>query len=342
MQKSAHLVGSVPLASAEDVFRAAAGTLSDALKRLPDGETGPRAMWVGWQVPLFAAQDTFEQFVVSGLPQFRVRAGADVGQVHFGELGYAKAATTSYQIFAMLKTAGLIKQDVRFQVSLPTPRATMGGLLPDEADQQVLEPLYREALIRELHEIADRIPHAELAIQWDVALEFAAMEGVALLSGNAPPRAGRTPVSEVATSLSALADVVPPNVELGFHFCYGDVAHRHFIQPKDTGLMVELATAFLPEVDRRVQWLHLPVPVDRDDAEYFRPLGSLPRAHFDELYLGLLHISDGVQGALRRIDAARALAGDFGVATECGFGRRRPETVPALLALHREVIDMAA
>jgi hypothetical protein len=28
---------------------------------------------------------------------------------------------------------------------------------------------------------------------------------------------------------------------------------------------------------------------------------------------------------------------DFGIATECGFGRRPPETVPGLIDLHREV-----
>jgi hypothetical protein len=34
-----HLVGSVPLASAEDVFRTLGGALGDRLRRLPDGET---------------------------------------------------------------------------------------------------------------------------------------------------------------------------------------------------------------------------------------------------------------------------------------------------------------
>jgi hypothetical protein len=28
---------------------------------------------------------------------------------------------------------------------------------------------------------------------------------------------------------------------------------------------------------------------------------------------------------------------DFGIATECGFGRRDPATIPALLRLHAEV-----
>jgi hypothetical protein len=49
----AHLVGSVPLASAETVFETVAEQLGDRLRRLPDGETGPRSDWIVWQLPVF-------------------------------------------------------------------------------------------------------------------------------------------------------------------------------------------------------------------------------------------------------------------------------------------------
>ena len=42
----AHLVGSVPLASSEDVFRLAARLLGSHLKRIPDGESGERKLRV--------------------------------------------------------------------------------------------------------------------------------------------------------------------------------------------------------------------------------------------------------------------------------------------------------
>ena len=41
-----HLVGSVPLDSAEEVFRRASAALGDRLRRIPDGETGPRSDWI--------------------------------------------------------------------------------------------------------------------------------------------------------------------------------------------------------------------------------------------------------------------------------------------------------
>jgi hypothetical protein len=42
------LVGSVALQSAEDVFRTVSATLGDRVRRIPDGETGPRSLWVFW------------------------------------------------------------------------------------------------------------------------------------------------------------------------------------------------------------------------------------------------------------------------------------------------------
>jgi len=50
-----------------------------------------------------------------------------------------------------------------------------------------------------------------------------------------------------------------------------------------------------------------------------------------------VHDSDGAAGTQRRIAAAEKHASDFGIATECGFGRRPPETIPNLLRIHAEV-----
>jgi hypothetical protein len=45
----AHLIGSVPLANAETVFRAVAAVLGPYLRRMPDGETGERRRWIYFQ-----------------------------------------------------------------------------------------------------------------------------------------------------------------------------------------------------------------------------------------------------------------------------------------------------
>jgi len=44
---------------------------------------------------------------------------------------------------------------------------------------------------------------------------------------------------------------------------------------------------------------------------------------------------DGVEGARRRIEIARKYLRDFGVATQCGWGRRPPsDKLEGLLDLH--------
>src|SRR6185437_15922178 len=121
------------------------------------------------------------------------------------------------------------------------------------------------------------------------------------------------------------------------HFCYGDPGHKHIIEPKDTGLMVDFANQLRDAIKRPITWIHMPVPRDRSDDAYFTPLKGLRLGPETELYLGLIHLTDGVEGAKRRIAAAKRAAADFGIATECGFGRRPPETIPLLMELHRDV-----
>src|SRR2546428_2535669 len=55
-----HLVGSVPLANAEDVFRTVAAQIGDRVRRIPDGETGPRCDWIVWQLPVFTSHTDLE------------------------------------------------------------------------------------------------------------------------------------------------------------------------------------------------------------------------------------------------------------------------------------------
>jgi hypothetical protein len=319
-----HLVGSVPLESAEAVFRTAVGTLGERLRRIPDGETGDRSTWIRWQSPVFAAHPQFEQ---EGR-RFRLSSPAP----EFDNLGYADAALASYETFAALKAAGVLPAGIRFQVSLPTAVAVTCSFVV-EADQGEVEPRYAAALGREVDRIAAAVPATELAIQWDIAVEMALLEGV---------RSAAVDTSEDALvrRIVRLVGAVPADVPTGFHLCYGDFDHQHFVQPADTGLLVRVANRLVALLDRPPAWVHMPVPRDRDDHAYFRPLAELTLPAETEFYLGLVHASDGIEGAGRRIAAARDVRPDFGVGTECGFGRRDPATIPGLFDLHRAVADM--
>jgi hypothetical protein len=92
-------------------------------------------------------------------------------------------------------------------------------------------------------------------------------------------------------------------------------------------------------VERRIDWVHLPVPRDRDDDAYFKPLTELAMQPATELYLGLLHHTDGIDGTRRRMAVANKFCPEYGIATECGFGRRDPSTMLELLRIHAEIAD---
>ena len=327
-----HLVGSVPLASASEVFTTTCSHLGALISRVPDGETGERTNWIGWQLPKLAGahglalqEDPDREYGTAG--QIYMTAAAD--EVALDNLGYKDAALASYSEFKTLKSEGQIPQDVRFQVCLPTPLAPVHLYVCPE-DQAAFEPIYENALLAELGDVMAEIPHEELAVQWDTAVEFGVLEGVF-------PTYIEDAHAGIVERLVRLGSAVPESVELGFHLCYGDAGHQHFIEPKDASKLVAVANDLTAAINRKVQWIHMPVPRDRPDAAYFEPLSELRLDPETELYLGLLHMTDGADGARERLNGAKQVLDGFGVATECGFGRRPAATIPALLDLHREI-----
>ena len=195
---------------------------------------------------------------------------------------------------------------------------------------QAIWPSYEARMNDELDEISAAIPAGQLAIQWDIAAE------ICFILEN-PEMAKIIPMKPLVASIAQASEHVPPDAELGLHLCYGDPGHKHVIEPKDTRLMVDLTNALVAEIKHPVAWVHMPVPRDREDVAYFEPLKGLKLEPGTELFLGLVHQTDGLAGALRRLAAAKQIVTDFGIATECGFGRRSPDTVPVLIDLHREI-----
>jgi len=332
LPRGVHLNGSIPLANAEEVFRVTSSILGERLHRIPDGETGVRTNWIGWQREVFARNPSFETIppdpnAYAPFPRFKMRRGAS--DVVFNSLGYADAALASYMVFTDLKRSGMIPDKYRFQVSLPTPLAPVTAFIADEERTEV-QQAYEKAMFAELDRIASGIPHRELAIQWDVAVEFGLLEGVAF-TNYAHVKAG------IIEQLVRLGNQVPGDIELGYHLCYGDAGHKHFVEPEDTTKLVDIANSIAAGLKRSLNWISMPVPRNRSDNAYFAPLKNLQLHPETELYLGLVHYTDGVEGTRRRIEAAQRVVKDFGVATECGFGRRSPETIPDLLHIHSEV-----
>jgi hypothetical protein len=314
--RSVHFVGSVGLDTPSDVYAAIGRHCGPYLKRIPDGEPGGRRLWISWQIPVLRANPSLAQVGEGQIP-LKLAEGVSPDHIHFGELGYAREARPSYEDFVAARRAGHIPSNVRFQVSLPTPWAVVMPFCRQPDAQHVL-PAYEQAMLREVQRICDAIPHLDLAIQWDVCVEMLAWDG---RWPNAPTFPGMARV--FGANFVRLGAAVPSDVELGFHLCYGDLDGKHFIEPIDATKMVEMAHLIKDSVERRITWMHMPVPIGRTDDAFYAPLKRLALAAETELYLGLVHARDGLEGTAARIATAKRHVAGFGIASECGISRGR-------------------
>jgi len=325
-------VGSSPLASCSEFFSTVAKALPTSLQRIPDGETGPRSNFIAWQhstIPIEIMQPRWggQPSATSNAKKYKLQ--------DIKPLGYDDQAIASYQIFATLRAGGTIPPYVRFQVSLPTPLNVVRGFVENDAVCAQIEPLYEERMLQCLRHIQDRIPASDLSIQWDLPTEIAVLEHERGKTDDkywkpyfAPVKAG------VLTRLTRLASAVDPGVQMGYHICYGDFNHVHFVYPPDMGLMVDLANAIATDIEpiHHVEYIHLPVPKDRADDAYYRPLESLHLSS-TKLFLGLIHVHDR-EGTEKRLGAAHAVYPNIaGVATECGMGRTPLEDISSILEI---------
>ncbi len=341
MCRTVYLVGSVPFESTEAVFTRVCEAVGPSLKWLPDGETGERLDWITWLEPIFAASSALEpsgkMFRVhpgaSPHTRYTLRPGRSVADVTFDNLFYADNAIRSYETFSRLKQAGKIPAHVKFQVDLVPAHSVLWLYIEDDLQAQ-LDPVYNEAVKREIDKIAAAIPASQLAIQFDVASAvFARLERAQASSYGASKEETQKRFADI---LVALASHVPADIDLLFHFCYGDAGHKHVVEPTDMSDMVVMANGLCERISRPIQLIHMPVPRDRSDPAYFAPLRSLRMKPETQLCLGLVHHTDGIAGTAKRLMTAGEFVSDFAIGTECGFGRRRIETIPELLQIHRE------
>ena len=352
MSRDILLVGAVGLENAESVFRTLSSEFGTRIRRYTDGETGyARSVWIQCQVPFFFGNPALEQIepgpdrpgeyrparvpskglyshTAEGryMGRSRLRPGVSADQLRFDNLGYADWAIESYSTFKRLKAAGDIPPPTRFQVCIPSIRVILSSrVLPEHMAD--IAPAYTRGMRAEIERLTAAIPHDELSVQWDCT------EPVAYESADASLRA------EINAALAEYATYVPDDVELGYHLCYGDFEHKHGLQPPSLAVCVAISNSFAADVRRPIAWMHMPVPIDRADDAYFEPLRDLKLHPETRLYLGLVHHTDGLEGTKKRMETANKYVKDYGIATECGWGRRPPETLPELRRVHVAAAD---
>jgi len=340
------LVGSVPGDDARDVLSLCARELGALAGFVSDGETGLRQEFIqGMALATYYGHPDLEvvQRPARGwrpqgygdLWKFRIKPGVE--RLRFDRLIYASDAIRSYDEFTRLKAEGAIPTDYRFLIALPLVDTAVGGFVTSAEDYARFAAAFEEAMARELALIVESIPAEDLVIQWDCPSETLTR---ATLGAKPERRAAwlyeGDPVERFQSVLARLSDPLPGAALLGLHLCYGNLGQRHVIEPTDLGVVTAMTNEAARRLARPLDYVHVPIPVERDDDAYFAPLRDLSFPG-GRMYLGLIHDTDSLDANLARARAARRSLAEFGVSTECGFGRRPASTIPALLGLHRQL-----
>jgi hypothetical protein len=229
-----------------------------------------------------------------------------------------------YFIFRTLKEKGILPPHLRFQVSLPMVNSTVAlRTFPTPGDLDKVRPGYTDALRAEIEMIAAKIPHRDLAIQWDLARE------ITEVNGGIPNVPVEGSIERNIAQVRALSPHIPEGVELGYHFCFGTIGGWPRFSPKDLGQTMKFAKAVIDASGRRVDWIHIPLLDTFDDA-FVAPLADL-RTYGGRVYLGAIH---NMERFSERVAKARKYLPDFGVGAYCGLGRMPADEVPKALEEH--------
>jgi hypothetical protein len=149
------LVGSLPADSADSALCSAAGFFADLVFALPDGETGPRAAWVGYERERLVRPNpgvvvVKETESPTGIPRhayetpvFGIRPG--VTELRWDSWPRIDDAIAGYRVFSARRDEGVIPAHLRFQVGLPFPSSALNGFKADfAADYPVAERAFED------------------------------------------------------------------------------------------------------------------------------------------------------------------------------------------------------
>jgi hypothetical protein len=337
------LVGSLPVSSTEEAFRAGAELFGDLVFALPDGETGPRVAWVGYERERLARPNPDVEVVQetespTGIPRhayetpvFAVRDG--VQELHWDSWPRIDDAIESYGVFRALRDEGVIPGHLRFQIGLPFPSSALNGFKADFArDYPIAERAFEDLVGRELRRLLAEVPAEDLAIQWDMAYETQDIEGVLAWTPDGAWERFAGPVTR-------LTPQIPEEVLVGYHLCYGTFPEWPMYEPQDMSVVVRMANFALAESGRRVDWLHLAGSryLRSEDERFYAPLADL-NASDTRVFLGIVLPIDGIPGVRRRHATASKFIDDFGVAMYCGFGRQPGRDGHETMRDHRESV----
>jgi len=368
MARDVYFTGSIPLSPAAEVFQVVGEHVGAFAPRIPDGEQG------GWiQVarrtlannPSLAEGHRIKRSGDDdvGVPTYHLKPGFTAKDLTLGPYGYGKNALDSYEQFKRIQIAHGLPAGTRFQFTMPGPGTSTYNIgIPAEQ----LLPISAAALWREIEEVLPLIPAEDLCCQLDIGMEAEHEEY------RRKPEVFDTPnhqffdwtTEQIADSIAFVVNRIPPDVEVGFHIC--SIWHHFQGGGQDNNVLVDTANALAKRLTRPLGYVHLPV-IPKHEEEDYAVFSNLRLPTDTKLYLGVINLADGVAGAKRRLEMAERHVNVDGVAFFCGLGgaaqarsttpfappvysteqpknpqlkRATPDTIGAVLDLHREIAEL--
>ena len=346
------LVGSmvVPSDTVDEAMGLAADLIGGQLCAIPDGEVGPRLMWApgaGGRAfenhPDFVVDEAAagSESIIGLIGRYRLKPGVTEVSLD-GRFDYADSAISSYRHLLQMRERGEAPDDIRFQVSLPTPMPVVAPWFGDPADWPVMYSAVWRALHVELARILEVIPANELAISWDYCTEICELVDLTYGHNDCRTTLGMTwmPERSYDEALAAhtapeyiepMSHGVPDEVVLGYHFCLGTAPPKGFPSTpiEDLAPVVRVANIVVERTPHRVDYIHLPAMAD-SNREFFAPLADL-RVGDARVFLGIEQ-RDGVERLVERGRAAQEFLPSFGISHWCGYGREVAGELPKLLS----------
>jgi len=336
--RRAHLVGSIPAATAADAMRLAVERLGPDLDYLPDGETGERRNWVISMIERLREHPDLK-LVKQGdwsdydkTPRFALRRGHRLYGAAL-DLGIAAAARAAMPEFDTLRAAlDQVSQDrPRFQIGIPGDVDLAMFTFGPSGPVRHLRP-FTEALAIVMHQTS-KLFGDDALFQIEVPVEL-------VLLARAPSRLRPVLAGLLARRIAALAQGAPEGAHFGIHLCLGDMNHRALGRISDASPLVLLANAVAERwpAGRPLLYVHAPLAAadnpPADSVAFYRPLTGLRLGPDVRFIAGFAHEDQDLLTQFRIRDMIEDAVGHpVDISTSCGLGRRQPEA--ALAAMDR-------
>ena len=247
MSREVYLVGSVPMASATEVFETVSAALGTRIKRLPDGETGERGDWISWLEPVFSEHPPFrksgEFFRVhatgTGRERYALKPGVDAAR---RALRQSVLRRYRQAVLCRLQATERCRKDSRRHEIPGRSGAGAFGDLAVPGRLACMPRSIRSTMTRSSAR-STRSPRPFRTMNWRSSSTspprcLRALNATRRRATAAPRRRCRRSSRHI---LVDLGNRVPGDIDLLYHLCYGDSGHKHVVEPTDMNDMVEFA-----------------------------------------------------------------------------------------------------